>query len=372
VSVRWAYLRRPRLLAVAGVLVVLAVIGLAVAHPFAGHAASDDGSLDNGSPTSIGRVERTSLSSQTPVSGTLGYAGSWTVSVPAVNAAGGAAIYTKLPAAGDVVSRGQRLYAVDGQAVLLLYGSTPAWRVFRSGMSSGPDVAELNANLRVLGYGAPRGNRFTSATAAALSRLQRARGLPEAGMFVLGALVFEPGPLRVTAVTPTVGQPVEPGPLLTASSTRHAVAVQLDTAQQSQVKVGDRVTVTLPGNNTTPGVVTSVGKVAAFPPSGQVGGSSGPTIEVTVRLLHAAAAGTLDQAPVDVSITGASVRDVLAVPVNALLALAGGGYAVEEVEADGGHRLVAVRPGLFDDAQGLVEVSGTGLAAGQHVVVPAK
>jgi len=132
------------------------------------------------------------------------------------------------------------------------------------------------------------------------------------------------------------------------------------------------VTVTLPGNNTTPGVVTSVGKVAAFPPSGQVGGSSGPTIEVTVRLLHAAAAGTLDQAPVDVSITGASVRDVLAVPVNALLALAGGGYAVEEVEADGGHRLVAVRPGLFDDAQGLVEVSGTGLAAGQHVVVPAK
>jgi peptidoglycan hydrolase-like protein with peptidoglycan-binding domain len=239
-------------------------------------------------------------------------------------------------------------------------------------MSSGPDVAELNANLRVLGYGATTGDRFTAATAAAISRLQRARGLPETGTLLLGAVVFEPGPLRVTAVTPTAGQPVAPGPLLTASSTRHSVAVQLDTAQQSQVKVGDRVTVTLPGSRTTQGVVTSVGKVATFAPSDQGGGPLGPTIEVTVRLLHAAAAGKLDQAPVDVSITGASVRNVLAVPVDALLALAGGGYAVEEVEADGDHRLLAVRPGLFDDAQGLVEVSGTGLAAGQRVVVPAQ
>lgn len=369
---RRANLRRPRLLAVAGVLALLAVIGLTVADPFAGHAASGDSSLDNGSPTSIGRVVRTSLSSQTPVSGTLGYAGSWTVSVPSATSYGGAAIYTKLPSAGDVVSRGQRLYAINGQATLLLYGSTPAWRVFRTGMSSGPDVAELNANLRALGYGAPTGRLFTSATAAAVSRLQRARGLPQTGTLLLGAVVFEPGPLRVTTVTPVAGQPVEPGPLLTATSTRHSVLVQLDTAQQSQVKVGDRVMVTLPGNSTTPGVVASVGRVATFAPSAQGGGASGPTIEVTVRLLHAAAAGTLDQAPVDVSITGASVRNVLAVPVNALLALAGGGYAIEEVGADGGHRLIGVRPGLFDDAQGLVEVSGSGLVAGQRVVVPAK
>jgi hypothetical protein len=59
------------------------------------------------------------------------------------------------------------------------------------------------------------------------------------------------------------------------------------------------------------------------------------------------------------------------VPVNALLALASGGYAVEMVDADGTHRLVAVSVGLFDDAEGLVQVSGRGLAAGQRVVVPA-
>jgi Putative peptidoglycan binding domain len=367
-----AHLSRRRLLVGVGLLVVLGVVAVAVADPFAGNGAGHNSSLDNGSPTSIRTVKRTSLSSQTPVSGTLGYAGSWTVSIPSVTAFGGAAIYTKLPSAGDVVSLGQRLYAINGQAVLLLYGSTPAWRAFHRGMSSGPDVAELNTNLRALGYSAPSGRLFTSATTAAISRLQRAHGLPQTGTLLLGAVVFEPGPLRVTTVTPTVGQPVAPGPLLTASSTRHSVSVQLDTAQQSQVKVGDRVTVTLPGNSTTPGVVSSVGKVATFAPSAQGGGASGPTIEVSVRLLHAAAAGTLDEAPVDVSITGASVRNVLAVPVNALLALAGGGYAVEEVEADGRHQLVAVRVGLFDDAQGLVEVSGSGLAAGQRVVVPAQ
>jgi hypothetical protein len=62
---------------------------------------------------------------------------------------------------------------------------------------------------------------------------------------------------------------------------------------------------------------------------------------------------------------------VLAVPVNALVALAGGGYAVEEVDASGVHKLVAVSVGLFDDAAGMVQVSGSGLAAGQRVVVPA-
>ncbi len=71
------------------------------------------------------------------------------------------------------------------------------------------------------------------------------------------------------------------------------------------------------------------------------------------------------------SITTASVSNVLVVPVNALLALANGGYAVEEVEATGVHQLVGVSVGLFDDAPGWSQVTGNGLAAGQRVVVPA-
>jgi peptidoglycan hydrolase-like protein with peptidoglycan-binding domain len=284
-----------------------------------------------------------------------------------------ASIYTMLPSPGRVLRRGRPLYAIDGQPTLLLYGSTPAWRAFRAGMSEGADVAELNANLRALGYGASSNDAFTSATSAAIAALQQAHGLSRTGTLALGAVVFEPGALRVTRVRPAVGTPVQPGPVVNATSTRHDVSVQLDAAQQSAVKVGDRVTVTLPDNGTTPGVVTSVGKVATAPPPDQsaTGRSSAPTIDVEVRLLHPSAAGHLDEAPVEVSITENSVRDTLAVPVNALVALAGGGYAVEEVEADGAHRLRRVIPGLFDDSAGLVQVSGNGLAVGQRVVVPA-
>ena len=37
-----------------------------------------------------------------------------------------------------------------------------------------------------------------------------------------------------------------------------------------------------------------------------------------------------------------------------------------------GRHLVAVQLGLFDDADGLVQVAGPGLAAGQKVVIPAQ
>jgi hypothetical protein len=91
-------------------------------------------------------------------------------------------------------------------------------------------------------------------------------------------------------------------------------------------------------------------------------------VQVTIRLGRPAAASRLDQAPVTVGIVSARARGVLAVPVSALVALAGGGYAVEVVHGPGGH-LVAVRTGLF--AQTLVQVSGPGLTAGQRVEVPA-
>jgi hypothetical protein len=283
-----------------------------------------------------------------------------------------AAAYTMLPSAGAVVRRGNALYAVDGRPVLLLYGRVPAWRAFRSGMSPGRDVAELNANLRVLGYGGGLGDSFTAATRRAIVALQAAQGLPQTGVLELGLVVFKPGPVRVTSVTPTLGQAVQAGPVLTVSSTRHEVAIKLDAAQQAQVKVGDPVTITLPDNSTTAGRVASVGKVASSSSSGSDSGSSTPTIDVGVRLLHQAAAGQLVQAPVSVSITTASVKNALVVPVNALLALAGGGgYAIEVVDAAGVHRLVPVTLGLFDDAEGLVQVSGSGVRAGQRVVVPA-
>jgi Putative peptidoglycan binding domain len=280
------------------------------------------------------------------------------------------AVYTMLPTVGQIVRRNEPLYAISGTPAFLFYGGVPASRAFRSGMPSGADVAELNRNLR--GYGAPSGDAFTAATKVAIERFQSERDLPATGQLPLGSVVFEPGAVRVTSVTPTTGSPVQAGAVLSITSTRRVVTIALDASQQTNVKVGDPVLITLPDNSTTPGHVSSVGTVATAPSSDQNGGgSSSPTIEVEVTPNRPAATGRLDQAPVDVSITTATVRNVLAVPVSALLALAGGGYAVEDADPAGVHHLVAVSVGLFDDAAGMVQVSGNGLAVGQRVVIPA-
>jgi hypothetical protein len=284
---------------------------------------------------------------------------------------GQTSVYTMLPPVGRIVHRGVSLYAIDGQPTLLLYGATPASRAFESGMSPGADVAELNANLSALGYGSISGDTFTASTTRAIEGFQSQHHVRATGQLALGSVVFEPGAVRVTSVTPTAGSPVQAGPVLGITSTRRIVTIALDASQQTSIKVGDQVVITLPDNSTTPGHVSFVGTVATVPSAGNGNGSSSPTIEVGVTADHPAATGRLDQAPVNVSITTASVSNVLAVPVNALLALANGGYAVEEVDSAGAHQLVAVSVGLFDDAAGLVEVSGAGLAAGQHVVVPA-
>ncbi|HWH12853.1 MAG TPA: peptidoglycan-binding domain-containing protein [Solirubrobacteraceae bacterium] len=277
--------------------------------------------------------------------------------------------FTWLPAAGRVIGRGQRVYAVDGQPVLLLYGPVLASRPFQAGMSAGPDVGELNANLDALGAGRGlAGEDFGSATAAAIRAFQSARGLRPTGQLLLGSVVFESAAVRVTSVTPALGATVAPGPVLGITSAARQVTIGLDAADQALVKVGDAVAITLPDNQTTPGRVTYVASVARETSNGS--GGSSPTISVDAVPTDPAATSGLDQAPVEVSITTASVPSALVVPVDALLALSGGGYALEEVPASGPHRLVGVGLGLFDDADGLVEVTGAGLAAGARVVVP--
>jgi hypothetical protein len=266
----------------------------------------------------------------------------------------------------------------------LFYGPTPEWRALSAGVTPGRDVAQLDRNLIALGYGAGLvvSDYFTGATAYAVELWQAARGLPVTGTVPLGQVAYAPGPLRITGVTPVPGSPPQPGTaVLTATSPVPVVIAAVPVGQEYLVKTGDAVTVTLPdGVSTTPGVVTSVASVASAgsgnagsPPDGSTatqgpGGGSGPdTVQMTVRLTQPAAAGHLDQAPVSVNIVSAQARDVLAVPVSALVALAGGGYAVDVVQGGAAH-LVAVQTGLF--AQTLVQVSGPGLTAGLRVQVP--
>jgi hypothetical protein len=352
-----------RHLCVAAVIVVVAVVVIAIAHPF--HSGRAGAREVNDGGTSLTTVVRESLSSQTESSGTLGFADSYSV----VNDASGT--LTWLPAVGTIIPEGGVSYRVSGAPVVLLTGKIPCYRALSDGMT-GADVEQLNRDLVALGYGtreelSPTSDDFTGATVDALEALQDHLGVTETGTLALGQAVFLPlRRLRVTAVSGTLGADAGPGSrLLTGSSARRVVSLQLDAAEQADVARGDRVTITLPDNRDTPGVVSSIGTVAS---TGRSGGSS--TVPVTVRPLDPLATGSIDQAPVNVAITTASVKRALAVPVDALLALVGGRYAVEEVSPTGRHHLVAVSLGLFDDARGLVGVRGTGLAVGQRVVVP--
>jgi peptidoglycan hydrolase-like protein with peptidoglycan-binding domain len=363
---RGAARRRGRRRLLAGVAVVLlAVAGttaISVGNPFADSGKPAPGVSHNALGTALARVRQGTLSSQTSVSGALGYAGSHTI----VNERQGT--FTALTHAGAIVRCGQVLYRVANSPVALLCGRTPAYRSLSQG-DIGPDVRQLNANLVRLGYVTrsaldPSSDYFGSETAYALERLQAHLGVDQTGSLSDGQAVFLPGPLRITKVTATLGAAARPGaPVAQASSTRRQVVVDLDAGQQASVKAGDWATITLPDNQATPGVVTSIGTVASS------SRGSGATIPVDITPLRPRVTGKLDQTPVQVQITTASVRNALVVPVDALVARAGGGYAVETVDGRGVHHLVPVTLGLFDDADGLVQVSGP-LSAGERVVVP--
>ena len=203
-------------------------------------------------------------------------------------------------------------------------------------------------------------------------KLQAHLGVAQTGVLAIDQVVFLPSAIRVTAVSATLGAAAQAGTAIaTATSTTRQVIVKLDATQQAAVKLGDQVVITLPDTTTTPGVVSTVGTVAVAAANSDPGQTSTPTIEVDVTPTDPAATGALDQAPVLVAITTASVTDALVVPVAALLAITGGGYAVEVVAADGTHQLVGVTLGLFDDADGLVQITSSGVHEGQHVVVPA-
>jgi hypothetical protein len=354
---------------VAVCLVVVAAAG-AVSAWRAGalSPAASSGSGRQGAPApATEAVQRRDVSASTPVSATLGYAGSLTV-----KARGGGTL-TALPQAGRVIRQGHVLYKTDnGSPVVLLYGSVPAWRTLGEGVR-GADVSQLNHDLVALGdasssdISALGWDFFSWETRAGVEKLQSALGISSpSGSLSLGQVVYEPEAIRVSHVLGSLGDPAS-GPVLSATSSRHVVTIRLDASEQTEVKAGNQVTVTLPNGKVAPGAVSSVGEVATTSGSGP---DAITTIPVQVKLTHPKAAGSLDQAPVTVNITTSSVQNALVVPVGALLARSPEGYVVEVVGDRGTRRDVPVRPGIFDDSSGLVQVTGA-LRPGQRVVVPA-
>src|SRR5205807_5679963 len=185
-------------------LVAAAAISALVATSGGGRA----GTTAQESPVNTGTVERGSLSDAVSEYGTLTYRARSDGSPYTVfNEAHGT--YTELPAAGVEVGCGEVLYRVDDKPVMLLCGSTPAYRSLSEG-NEGLDVAELNANLVHLGYATraqldSSSRTFGPATASALEKLQSKLGEDRTGTLDLGRAVFLPGPVRIADVSGEVG-----------------------------------------------------------------------------------------------------------------------------------------------------------------------
>jgi peptidoglycan hydrolase-like protein with peptidoglycan-binding domain len=320
-------------------------------------------------PVDTVAVARTTLTTTTQLSGTLGYSGSYAITAQL------SGTITALPPPGRLVRRGQAVYEMDGEGVFLFYGARPAWRPFAAGMTPRPDVLQLEQNLTALGFGGDLAvdNTFTWATAQAVRDWQYASGQPVTGTIELGRIVFASTAVRIVTDAASLGALAQPGqPVLTASSPNPVVTVPVSATQTYLVHRGDRVTVTVPSGATSTGHIAAISPVASAPDAAndQSTGQSGPpqaSVPALVTLDHPAIAANLDQAPVTVTVTDRHVTGVLAVPITSLVALAGGGYGVW-VDRDRGRQLVPVTPGLF--AQTLVQVSTPTLQVGDRVEVP--
>jgi hypothetical protein len=328
-------------------------------------------------PVSTATVVRTDLASTVLTEGTLGYAPAG----PVVNRVAGT--YTALPAPGTVVQPGSPLYRVDNLPVVLAVGTTPAWRPFTDGMTDGPDVAELEANLIALGDASglfsTATDHFGFLTADAVERWQTANGYPVTGQIDLGQLVFLSGPVLVGAAAVAPGDMAAPGQMpYQVTTTTRVVTVPVN-PNLPTVTVGEAVAIVLPTSATTPGTVTAIGPAppgtagsSSSSSSSGGGGSNGSDQSQATTVLWVSpnqpgATGTTDGVPVQVSLTTQLAQHVLAVPISALLALAGGGYGVELIEPSGAHRLVGVTTGVFSSSE--VQVTSTDLDVGTKVVV---
>ncbi|NUP68852.1 MAG: HlyD family efflux transporter periplasmic adaptor subunit [Nonomuraea sp.] len=273
---------------------------------------------------------------------------------------------TWLPDSGAQITRGRSLYRVDNQPVMLMYGTTPAYRDLRIG-TEGKDVENLERNLRALGYdGFTVDDEYTYDTAEAVEEWQEDRGLDETGVVELGRVVFAPGKVRVESLEAEEGQPAQPGQkILTYTGTKKVVTAKLEAEDQRMAKEGTKVTVTMPDGKDVTGKITEVATIIE-PGEGQ-NADPETRLEVLISLGNAKAARGLDKAAVDVTFTADKRKNVLTVPVSALVALQEGGFGVEVVEG-AKSRYIAVKTGLF--AGGRVEVSGDGLTEGMSVGIP--
>ncbi|MGI5236562.1 peptidoglycan-binding protein [Dactylosporangium sp. CA-139066] len=335
----------------------VAAVGAAAAAGFGLPDRGSDAGTHSTLPPKTAKVTRQTLVDTQNESGKLGHGDTRTL------AGRGAGTLTEVPAAGATVQRGQAIYRVDNAPVVLLYGTLPSYRNLATG-DEGPDVRQLEQNLADLGYtGFTVDEKFTASTAAAVRKWQGDLGLTKTGSVEAGRVVYALGAVRVNEHKAEVGDAAG-GAILTYTNTTAVVTVDLDVEDQRLAKSGSAVTVKMPDGRSVAAKITTVQTVIQ-PASGNTPAET--KYRATITPDDAKAFDGLDQMTVTVGFTAGRKENVLAVPVQALLALSEGGYGVQVVE-NGATRIVAVELGLF--AAGKVEVSGDGIGEGTVVGMP--
>ncbi|CAL9517846.1 hypothetical protein SUDANB140_03789 [Streptomyces sp. enrichment culture] len=360
------------------VTVLVTVLVVAAGGVYGARALSDHGKEQQPGPAAAPsaqttRVKRADLSDSRTLPGSLGYGGRITVKGT------GKGIVSRLPASGSAVSRGKPLYWVDDEPVTAFFGDTPFFRTLDKAGTTGRDVTVLVENLEALGYDiGPRpqrsaasredstandaGTELTTGVLAALKRWQHDTGQEATGTLEPERAVVVSGPSRVDAVKAQLGDPAAEE-VLTLTSQKKTITVELDAGSAGSVHEGDEVSVVLPDTKSVPGKVQSVGTtVQGGDEASGAGTDTAPTLQVKVQPTDAEDVDGLDAASVQVVFTSRTRENVLVVPVGALLALSEGGYALQRP----GGKLVAVETGLF--SKGLVEVDGAGVKEGDVVV----
>ncbi|MCS5522906.1 peptidoglycan-binding protein [Curtobacterium flaccumfaciens pv. oortii] len=376
--------RRARRRTIVSVCLVAAVAAgagtwaLATVPSGPGASASSGSRGGTASTGATATVTRGDLTDSKVFAGTLGYGAA--TGVPGA----AAGTITWLPRAGDVIERDGALYAVDERDVRSMYGTVPLWRDLERGLQ-GSDVRQLNENLAALGYDVSVDDRFGPRTERAVRQWQRDRGHEVTAVLTADDVAFVDGAVRVASVDGRLGERIAGGAgaaagaggagagagagaadgtgaaadVLQVTSTRRVVAATVPQRDAERLAVGTDVEVRVNGTGAAmPGSVVDV-----QPTTSEDGGTS---VDVSVsfdpgkRTLPAAASAQVDA-------KGATEHDVLSVPVAALVAGAGGRYAVDVVRRDGTTERVRVEPGF--SADGRIAVTGD-LAAGDRVVVP--
>ncbi len=299
-------------------------------------------------PATTVPIVRQTLTDATTVTAEIGYG----TATPLQSRATGT--LTWLPSVGTIVARGDTLFRADEIPTVILYGPLPMYRPLTVG-TVGPDVKQFEQNLRALGYtGFTIDQHFDSSTLNAMHRWQTHLGIEQSDSLDMSRVVYVSGPVRVNEQLVQVGADAT-GALVKVTATTKVVTATVQAVDSNWATIGAKVDVVMPDNTTTPGVVAAAVRQA---PS-DTGGDN--TVAVTVTV---AAQSVLKGTDAGIRYVAAERPNVLTVPIAALLALPQGGYGLEL--SDG--RLVPVQTGLF--ANGQVEISGSGLVAGQAVGMP--